>query len=200
MKKPLLVLTALFALSLVGLHAEVDTKSDTVFMFANKRGVVKPLKDIPGRGYSNSMEISASILPVSRFDVTVDMVFGYRFNKYIFLGGGIGFFYLHESHYQGYDNTTAINHYIGVPVFVRAKFNFTKNRVSPYFGIDIGGAMLWDTRNDDNNYYYYNPVGYFLFRPHIGIDINVSDKIKPYIMLGASTYGGALFFGAGCKF
>ncbi|MDE7338637.1 MAG: hypothetical protein K2M92_05035, partial [Bacteroidales bacterium] len=75
MRKTLLILSTLFALSLVGLHAEVDTKSDTVFMFANKRGVVKPQKDIPGRGYSNSMEVSASVLPKNTYNVSATMVF-----------------------------------------------------------------------------------------------------------------------------
>ena len=199
MRKTLLILSTLFALSLVGLHAEVDTKSDTVFMFANKRGVVKPLKDIPGRGYSNSMEISASVLPKSTYNVSATMVFGYRFNKYIFLGGGLGISYLHETYHYSYNSTTEINDYVGIPVFVRAKFNFTKKRVSPFFGIDLGGAMFWEPQNN-GDYYDAAPMGYFLFRPHIGIDINVSDNIKPYIMVGGSTFGGALFFGAGCKF
>ena len=100
MKKPLLVLTALFALSLVGLHAEVDTKSDTVFMIANKRGVVKPLKDIPGRGYCNSVEVSASVFPKKDYTISALMVFGYRFNKYIFLGGSLGVSYLHAKRYH----------------------------------------------------------------------------------------------------
>ncbi|MDE5574560.1 MAG: hypothetical protein K2I87_02470 [Bacteroidales bacterium] len=198
MKKLLLGLTALFTLSFMGLNAEVITKADTVFMFANKRGAVKTPKDIPGRGYCNSVEVSASVLPKSTYNVSAAMVFGYRFNKYIFLGGGLGLSYLHETYNYSY-NDSKIHHYVGIPVFVRAKFNFTKKRVSPFFGIDLGGAMFWDPQND-GDYYDAEPMGYFLFRPHIGIDINVSDNIKPYIMVGGSTFGGALFFGAGCKF
>lgn len=198
MKKLLFILT-LFALSFAGLQAHDVIKSDTVFMVANKRGVVKNLKEIEGRGYCNSLEVSASLLPKDIYNVSAVMVFGYRFNKYIFLGGGLGLSYLHQNYYRSWNGTTDIYHYIGIPVFVRAKFNFTKKRVSPYFGIDIGGAMFWDTKNDEDDY-YFEPDGYFLFRPHIGLDINVSDKIKPYIMVGGSTFGGALFFGAGCKF
>ena len=199
MKKTLLILSALFALSLVGLHAEALTKADTVFMFANKRGEVKTLKVIPGRGYCNSVEVSASVLPKSTYNVSATMVFGYRFNKYIFLGGGLGLSYFHEEEHWSWEPSSDINHYVGIPVFVRAKFNFTKKRVSPFFGIDLGGAMFWEAKKD-NDSYYYEPDGYFLFRPHIGLDINVSEKIKPYIMVGGSVSGGALFFGAGCKF
>lgn len=200
MKKLSIVLTTLFALSLTRLHAELDTKADTVLMFANKRNMVKTKKDVPGRGYNNSVEVSASVLPKSIYNVSASMVFGYNFNKYIFLGGGLGIAYLHEEHHYSYNGTTDIEHNIGIPVFVRAKFNFTKKRVSPYFGIDIGGAMFWEAKNNNDDDYYYEPDGYFLFRPHIGLDINVSEKIKPYIMVGGSTYGGAFFFGAGCKF
>ncbi len=194
MKKSLLIL-ALFALSFAGLQAHDAIKSDTVFMVANKRGVMKNLKEIEGRGYCNSVELSAGVMPKDLYNVSAVMVFGYRFNKYIFLGGGVGLSYFHETNHWSWDNSTNTNNYIGIPVFVRAKFNFTKRRVSPYFGIDLGGAMFWEKDAQD-----VEPYGYFLFRPHIGIDINVSDKIKPYIMLGGSTYGGALFFGAGCKF
>lgn len=197
MKKPLLVLTALFALSLVGLHAEGIAKADTVI--SNSQMVVKNKKDVPGRGYCNSLELSASVFPKKDYNVSINMVFGYRFNKYIFLGGGLGLSYLHAKTYNwSYDNGSYQESYsykpfIGVPVFARAKFNFTKNYVSPFFGIDLGAALFWD---EDAVF----DEAYFLFRPHIGLDINVSDKIKPYIMLGASTYGGVLFFGAGCKF
>lgn len=193
--KKLLFILPLFALSFAGLQAHDVIKSDTVFMVANKRGVVKNLKEIEGRGYCNSLEVSGSVMPKDLYNVSAVMVFGYRFNKYIFLGGGLGLSYFHETSHWSWDNSTYTNHYIGIPVFVRAKFNFTKRRVSPYFGIDLGGAMLWEKDTE-----YVEPEGRFLFRPHIGIDINVSDKIKPYIMLGGSTYGGALFFGAGCKF
>lgn len=97
----------------------------------------------------------------------------------------MGISYLQRSYYDS-------DRYVGIPVFLRAKFNFTETKVSPYFGVDLGGALLWG----DDQYL----EGAFIFRPHIGLDINVSDKIKPYIMVGGSTYGGTFFFGAGCKF
>ncbi|MCM1168839.1 MAG: hypothetical protein NC324_02770 [Bacteroides sp.] len=191
MKKSLFLLSV-FVLSSVGLHAQdVITKTDTVIVFANKRNVVKNKKDIPGRGFSKAMEVSAGVLPSKLFNVSAIMVNGYRFNKYIFLGGGIGLEYRHDA--WGL-NDEYVHHYVGIPVFFRAKFNYTKTRVSPFFAVDLGVSLLWD--NDD--YEYIDP--YFLLRPHIGLDINVSDKIKPYIMVGGSVSGGALFFGVGCKF
>lgn len=194
MKKLSIVLISLFTLSFVGLHAqETLTQADTLMIVSSsKRIVVKEPKVVPGRGFAKSLEVAASVLPSPKnFDVSVVMITGYRFNKFVFLGGGIGVSYLQGDTWGYYDDEDP-NRLVGIPVFLRAKFNFTKTKVSPYFGVDLGGAMLW---NNDN---YLE--GALIFRPHIGLDINVSDKIKPYIMVGGSTYGGALFFGAGCKF
>lgn len=192
MKKLSVVLIGLFALSFVGLHAqEVLSKADTLMIVSgNKKIVLKEPKNIPGRGFAKALEVSASVFPTTDFDASIVMINGFRFNKIIFLGGGIGISYLQDN-YWGWEEED-IDRYIGIPVFLRAKFNFTKTKVSPYFGVDIGAALLFWKDNDLE--------GRFLFRPHIGLDINVSDKIKPYIMVGGSTYGGRFFFGAGCKF
>ncbi|MCM1041617.1 MAG: hypothetical protein NC396_04210 [Bacteroides sp.] len=198
MKKSLFLLSV-FVLSSVGLHAQdVITKTDTVIVFANKRNVVK--KDIPGRGFAKSVEVSASTLPKNVANVSLVMLNGYRFNKYVFIGGGIGITYLYEKdEWEDYNGNKEvdIDHCVGIPVFFRAKFNFTNKRVSPFFGVDLGVALLWEP-DHEYSYDYVDPR--FIFRPHIGLDINVSEKIKPYIMVGGSVDCGALFFGVGCKF
>ncbi|MCM1531773.1 MAG: hypothetical protein NC048_04445 [Bacteroides sp.] len=197
MKKSLLILT-LLAFSFAGIHAkEAITKTDTVIMVPTKRNVVK--KDIPGRGFAKSVEVSASALPKDVANVSLVMLNGYRFNKYIFIGGGIGITYLYEKDVWEYggNKEVDIDHSVGIPVFFRAKFNFTNKRVSPFFGVDLGVALLWDV-DHEYSYDYVDPR--FIFRPHIGLDINVSEKIKPYIMVGGSVDCGALFFGVGCKF
>lgn len=190
MKKLSIILISLFTLSFVGLHAqETLTKADTLMIVSgNKKIVLKEPKNIPGRGFAKALEVSASVFPTTVFDVSLVMINGYRFNEIIFLGGGIGISYLQDDYWSWIE----VDRYIGIPVFFRSKFNFTKTKVSPYFGVDLGAALLfWDNHTVE---------GKFLFRPHIGLDINVSDKIKPYIMVGGSTYGGAFSFGAGCKF
>lgn len=197
MKKLSIILISLFTLSFMGLHAqETLTKADTLMIVSgSKRIVVKePKAEVPGRGFCKALEITADVLPSPKvFDVSLVMINGYRFNKIIFLGGGIGVSYLQGDTWDyDYDEEYS-DKYVGIPVFLRAKFNFSKKKVSPYFGVDLGGALLWSTRDA-----YLG--GAFIFRPHIGLDINVNDNIKPYIMVGGSTYRGAFFFGAGCKF
>lgn len=196
MKKLPVVLIGLFALSFVGLHAQeiLTTNNDTLMIVSSsKRIVVKESKEVPGRGFAKALEVAAGVLPSPNFDVSLVMINGYRFNKIVFLGGGIGISYRQGDTWSYYyEDGEKPEKYVGIPVFLRAKFNFSKTKVSPYFGVDIGGALLWD-----NDKYL---EGAFIFRPHFGLDINVSEKIKPYIMVGGSTYGGAFFFGAGCKF
>lgn len=199
MKKSLFILT-LLALPFVGLSArEAVAQNDTVIILSGKRNVVKNTKDVPGRGFAKSVEVSAGVLPGDVCNVSAVMLNGYRFNKYIFIGGGIGITYLYEKDVWEYNDNkdVDIDHSVGIPVFFRAKFNFTNKRVSPFFGVDLGVALLWEL-DHEYSYDYVDPR--FIFRPHIGLDINVSEKIKPYIMVGGSVDCGALFFGVGCKF
>jgi len=104
---------------------------------------------------------------------------GYRFNKYIFIGGGAGFFIatkLGDDDFRiGTEyNSKILDYYLQfiVPVFSTIKVNFTEKRVSPFFLLDLG----YNIGNSTN----YNDVitsGFFIF-PNFGMDVNIGDEMK----------------------
>lgn len=129
------------------------------------------------RGYEKT--ISIGVAP----DIAYNEMFsyfkftnGYRFNKNIFLGGGIG---LTAAEYnEDYIRIDSYNQYgyqevepstqVVVPVFGTFKVNFTRTRVSPFFMFDLG-YMFGSTSEDD-----INTSGAF-FNPTFGCDFNSKD-------------------------
>ena len=80
------------------------------------------------RGFEVRTDVTIARAPL----VGVDIVGGYNFNPYLFLGAGIG-----QRFVKGYS----------FPVYVDARFSFSNKRVVPFVDLNFGGA------------YYKNQVG-----------------------------------------
>ena len=99
---------------------------------------------------------------------------GYRFNPFIFLGGGIGTYIYSDysvllgneygaDQIETTDGHVSSNTHYGVPIYATIKANFLKTKVSPFFqanlGYVIGAKGLIVTSG-------------YIISPQIGIDIN----------------------------
>lgn len=60
-------------------------------------------------------------------------VHGYQFNQYFFVGAGVGVHY-----YYG-------DEFVEVPIFANLRVDFLKTRITPYFDVRVGYAVLDDT-------------------------------------------------------
>ena len=80
------------------------------------------------RGFEVRTDVTIARAPL----VGVDIVGGYNFNPYLFLGAGIG-----QRFVKGYT----------FPVYADARFSFSNKRVAPFVDLNFGGA------------YYKNPEG-----------------------------------------
>ncbi len=113
---------------------------------------------------------------------------GYRFNDYIFLGGGMGIsLYTYsdelmriESKTGGY---TEINPQpsIAVPVYATFKAYFTAKKIAPFFVVNAGYIF---GESDSNSII---TSGLF-FNPNIGLDFNLNNDLSKsiFVQLGLS--------------
>lgn len=118
------------------------------------------------KGYEGSVLFSFNgSLNSNEGAYTLETIHGYRFNPFIFLGGGIGLGLA-----QPDDNTKEAV----ASAFLSFKANFTKTRVSPFVmlkGGDILGAGIYNRG--------------FYAEPQIGIDINLGDARKCAVVVFA---------------
>lgn len=104
-----------------------------------------------------SYAYSASIGKFSKAGWNVQTVHGYRFNDYIFLGGGVGFIY------------TGGNAMI--PVFANAKGYLGNSRlVNPFASIDLG--------------YGIREKGGIYFSPALGVNIRAFRRLGIFMSVG----------------
>lgn len=131
------------------------------------------------RGYEKAVEISvAPDLSLSETVWNASFINGFRFNKHIFLGGGIGlnmYTYGETVRIAGGSEVTP-SALVSVPVFAAFKVNFSKARVSPFFSLNAGYAI--GSSSDDN----IDVTGLYL-NPSIGLDINLGSSRKCAIIV-----------------
>ena len=131
----------------------------------------------------------------------VGPVVGYRFNKNIFLGGGVKFYYydtvLFVNGHDWYQNRSSYS----IPIFSTFKVNFNRKRVSPYFRLDNGIGMTFYDYSDVTNFGWYA-------NPEFGIDFKLGDNQKSAVSLkmgvialvGEDEGLGGWHFGVGYRF
>lgn len=129
------------------------------------------------RGYEGSVKVRGALDFNNDEDfIGVSTTHGYRFNNYIFVGGGIGF------DYAKYDSPIRIKYgdsykevedqdQIISPVFISFKANFTKSKVSPFFLMETGYVI---GKSEDDA---VKTSGMFA-QPSVGIDINLGAERK----------------------
>jgi hypothetical protein len=97
-------------------------------------------------------------------------VCGYRFREFLFVGGGLGVEHMIGDFHGTYN--------LRVPVFVTAKVNMNRKRVSPYFQLDAG------TCYNGNDYFQDGLFAY----PKIGLDFNLGVRKQRALFLSLSLF------------
>jgi hypothetical protein len=147
------------------------------------------------KGYEKSVRIGiAPDLKFSDVDVSAMFTNGYRFNPHVFLGGGagikvksVGDDYVRVSRGDGYVEVYP-DPTLSLALFLNAKFNLAKTRVSPYFSVDSGyvanldGALVEQTDNSG-----VDSSGLFVM-PSIGFDCNIGAAKKYAVFVQTGLY------------
>lgn len=147
--------------------------------------------------FEKAIEIFGGVRPIYPIiTYGIEVVSGYRFNKYLSLEIGIGIRYYHvswnykfihdyfniDNHHDAYQlmNKKSYDEMIIIPVHARAKINFPTNTIdSPFFLCDVGYEFSTDKNKDNNG---------FFFEPALGIDFRLKNAIKLYIAMGLNYY------------
>ena len=120
--------------------------------------------------------------------IGISYVGGYRFNDWLFAGGGI------EYNLDIEDGFAEFN----LPVYAQVRTYFTKRIWRPYVSLSLGGCLshndIYDDYIDDRGDYYYGFYGDFSF----GVDAHVSEKFNVYLGLGINNMG--IHFKTGLSF
>ena len=115
--------------------------------------------------------------------IGISYVGGYRFNDWLFVGGGIEYNPEIEDGFEDFN----------LPVYAQVRTYFTKRIWRPYVSLSLGGCVChnyydYDFSDDD---YYYGFYGDF----SIGVDAHVSEKFNVYMALGVNNMGVQLKVG-----
>lgn len=137
-----------------------------------------------GTGYEFTVDFTGAlgITNLSKYNVGISLVNGYRFNNKFALGIGVGFRYAETLYYYSSDERlgdyeSRDNKYL-VPAFGYFKFNFTDSDISPFIVGNVGYAF--DVGQNKNK----NLEGLFA-EPIIGVDFK-ADKSIWYLGIGAN--------------
>lgn len=138
------------------------------------------------KGYEKSIEVfgGPGLNKLTKYQIGISMINGYRINDYFYAGVGAGFRFQESRYMYSYGPGDKFDHdsreprYI-IPLYARVKANLTKTSVSPFFIADIGG-------NIDVGMVEYKTIQGFFFEPQFGVDIDLTDPISLYLALGAN--------------
>ena len=138
------------------------------------------------KGYEKSIEVfgGPGLNSLTKYQIGISMINGYRINDYFYAGVGTGFRFQESRYMYSYGPDDKFDHdcreprYI-IPLYARVKANLTKTSVSPFFIADIGG-------NIDVGMVEYKTIQGFFFEPQFGVDIDLTDPISLYLALGAN--------------
>lgn len=138
------------------------------------------------RGYE--MNVRTGVAPDLKFsDIDLSTMFtnGYRFNRHVFLGGGAGLKLklMGDDYVRMLQNSDYTVLYPSIAVFLNAKFNLTKTRVSPYFSIDSGYVANLELEEESD----MDSSGLFVM-PAIGFDCNIGAKKKHAVFVQTGFY------------
>ena len=121
------------------------------------------------KGYEFSVDASAGLglSNLSKYSVGASVINGYRLSDKFSIGLGVGFKYAETLYYYSEDSTlgnydSRDNKFL-VPVFLRAKFNFTDGAIAPFITGDFG--YTFDVGKNPNK----NIEGLFA-EPIVGVD------------------------------
>ena len=133
----------------------------------------------------------------------IDYIAGFRFNRWLYAGVGLGLSFEHGDDYFYYYSDDEIRPEFTVPLYLHAKayVNLANKRYAPFFalstGVNIAGSVEVEYYRSwySNGRYYsdtyfdkYNPT-YLFVEPAIGFDYRLTSKISAYLQLGLNVHG-----------
>ena len=125
------------------------------------------------RGFEQSVEVGVSPnLAEGQVFLNLEYIAGYRFNNYLFLGGGTGL----EWYMSGED--------LAIPIYANARlYLLPKSRWQPFVSLSLGALV--PITEDDGIRYDYNYDGTQLhINPTIGVNYRINNKYSCYLNLG----------------
>lgn len=134
------------------------------------------------KGYEKSVEITGGIGvdDMQKFTAGVSMVNGYRFNKYLYVGAGVGYEYLKGLYISSYINGNSRKSYdirSLLKVYGRVKANLSDRKISPFLSIDLGASISLSSNS-------IKMANGFMLEPSVGADFRTSDNQSVYVMIG----------------
>ena len=119
----------------------------------------------------------------------LDYIAGYRFNRWLYAGVGLGLsFEDGDDYYYKYHDD--IHPEFTVPLYLHAKayINLANKRYAPFFALSTGVNIATDLEVDLGYIEeYYNPT-YLFIEPAVGFDYRLTSKISAYLQLGLNVH------------
>jgi hypothetical protein len=126
--------------------------------------------------YFNFQVGGGFVISPTQTAVAITPTLGYQFSPYFKFG--IGFGYISEKYYKYSSEISYSGNLNIVPIFVDAKFLFTKKKVTPMLNVDFGLAYNASSSSPDDMYrtnsVYFDFGSGFLFNIHKSLNVNVS--------------------------
>lgn len=144
------------------------------------------------QGYEKTLEGFANIGmgDISNTSFGVAMINGYRFSDLLFVGVGVGVGYANEIWSVEEVNNKYIDIKKGesypVPIFVKGKYSFSTNDITPYVSASIGYTL-------DINEYIKDAPG-LMIEPAFGVEFVINEKQFAYIQLGLNFQHGDYYY------
>ena len=208
--KRLLIIVFLFSFLLPGcfeLIAQGSVKGGMVIQTTTvhkKKKEKKPKKEIePVKpGFQHSLVAAFNTEFDDCFRGGLDYIAGYRFNRWLYAGVGLGLSFEDGDDYYYYYDYDDIRPEFTVPLYLHAKayINLANKRYAPFFALSTGVNIASSVEVKYYDYWYsngrYNSVTYFdkynptniFVEPAIGFDYRLTSKISAYLQLGLNVH------------
>ena len=192
--KRLLIIVFLFSFLLPGcfeLIAQDSVQGGMVIQTTTihkKKKEKKPKKEIePVKpGFQHSIAAAFNTEFDDCFRGGLDYIAGYRFNRWLYAGVGLGLSFEDgdDYYYYKYDD---LRPEFTVPLYLHAKayVNLANKRYAPFFALSTGVNIATDLEFRDE---YYNPT-YLFIEPAVGLSYRLTSKINTYLQLGMNLHG-----------
>jgi len=147
--------------------------------------IIISISAIAQKGYEKSIEFGGSIGldNFTNYSYSIEMINGFRFNDYLFIGGGVGFRYTDALYFRSHIGSRFYESRDGkylIPLYARLKANLTNANVSPFFLGNIG--YTFDVGQNPNK----NTYG-LMIEPAFGIDFRLNDgRTGLYFLVGVN--------------
>ncbi|MBR7183705.1 MAG: hypothetical protein IKD41_06935 [Alistipes sp.] len=121
------------------------------------------------RGFEQSVEVGVHSELFYDVSISGEYIAGYRFNNYLFLGGGTGL----EWYINGGD--------CAIPIYANARlYLLPKSRWQPFVSLSLGALV---PIAEGSGFYHYDGTPLHI-NPTIGVNYQINNKYSCYLNLG----------------